>query len=110
MSEEEELEAMKKRRVQERQSRSDWQQQTEERKKTEEQLKTTLRVVLEDGAYQRLMNVKLVNSQLFLTASQHLVALFKRFGRKLNDAEVLLVLRKLKEGEEKETKITFNRK
>ncbi|MDO8553290.1 MAG: DNA-binding protein [Candidatus Micrarchaeota archaeon] len=100
--EEDDLEALKRRRAQK--------QQGDERKKVEEQLKTTLRVVLEDDAYQRLMNVKLANSQLFLGASQHIVALFKRFGRKLNDKEALMILKKLKEGEEKETKITFNRK
>ena len=85
-------------------------QKVEERKNAEEQLKMTLRVILEDSAYQRLMNVKLANSQLFIAASQHILGIFKQVGRKLKDSEVLMILTKIKESEKKETKITFTRK
>ena len=95
-----EMEEIKKRKV----------QQVEERKKIEEKLKTTLRAVLEDDAYQRLMNVRLANQQMFMAASQHIIAIFKKFGRKLTEREIIMILIKLKESEEKETKITFARK
>ena len=81
-----------------------------EAKKAEERLKSTLRLVLEDTAYDRIMNVKLANNQLFLMAAQNLLAIYKRIGRRINDTELLTVLLRLKEGSEKETSITFERK
>ena len=86
------------------------QRQMAEAKKAEEQLKATLRVVLEEDAYNRMTNVKLANSELYFGAAQHVVSLYKRFGRKIKDSEILLVLRRMKEGKEKETKISFERK
>ena len=79
-------------------------------KKAEEQLKATLRVVLEEDAYNRITNVKLANAQLFLAAAQHILNIYKRIERKITDAELLTILRRLKEGSEKETKISFERK
>ena len=81
-----------------------------EAKKQEEQLKATLRSVLEDDAYHRILNVKLANSQLFLMAAQHSLAIYKRIGRRIKDKELLTILLRLKEGSEKETSITFERK
>ena len=86
------------------------QQRLSEARKAEEQLKATLRVVLEEDAYNRITNVKLANAELFLNAAQHIVMLYKRFGRKINDNELLMVLRRMKEGSEKQTKISFERK
>lgn len=100
----EELEAIRAKKAQQHQ------QNEEKKKNVEEQLKTTLRVVLDDSAYQRLMNVKIANQALFLAASQHIVGIFKQVGRKLTDNEVLMILRRLKESNDKETTITFNRK
>jgi DNA-binding TFAR19-related protein (PDSD5 family) len=75
----------------------------------DEQIKATLRVVLDDAAYDRMMNVKIANPSLYMSAVQGCVALYQRLGRKIGNKEVLLILRRLK-GEEEETKITFERK
>ena len=100
MSEDSVPEEMRKKRMQEH----------EQRKKEEDQLKTTLRVVVDENGYQRLLNVKLANEQLFVVASQHILTIFKQVGRKLADKDVLMILRRIKESSEKETKITFARK
>lgn len=81
-----------------------------EAKKAEEQLKATLRLMLEDDAYDRLSNVRLANQQLFLAAAQNIVAIYKRIGRKIRDHELLTILVRIKEGSEKKTSITFERK
>ncbi len=86
------------------------QQHLMEARKAEEQLKATLRVVLEEDAYNRITNVKLANAELFLSAAQHIVSIYKRIGRKIKDEELLSILRRIKEGSEKETKISFERK
>lgn len=75
----------------------------------EEQIKATLRVILDEAAYDRMMNVKVANPSLYMSAVQGCAALYQRLGRKLGNKEVLLILRRLK-GEEEETKITFERK
>ncbi len=81
-----------------------------EAKNREEQLKATLRSVLEEDAYNRIINVKLANSQLFLMTAQNLLAIYKRIGRRIKDKELLTILLRLKEENEKETSITFERK
>lgn len=86
------------------------QQRLAEAKKAEEQLKATLRVVLDENAYDRLTNVKLANAQLFLAAAQHVLAAYKRIGRKIKDEELLAILRRIKTGTEKQTRISFERK
>ncbi len=81
-----------------------------EAKKAQEQLKTTLRLALDEPAYDRLMNIAAVNKELYLTAAQNVLMFFKRAGRRITDAELLSLLRALKERGEKETSITFSRK
>jgi DNA-binding TFAR19-related protein (PDSD5 family) len=81
-----------------------------ESKKAEEQLKTTLRMALDDAAYDRLMNVGLANKELYLTAAKNLLMAYQRAKRKLTDKEVLAFLRAIKEQTETKTSITFNRK
>ncbi len=85
----------------------------EERELAERQLaqiKQMLRIALDDAAYQRMMNVAMANKELFLIASQNILVIFKRSGRKLTDSEVLSVLRALKARTQRETKITFYKK
>ncbi|MEM4366909.1 MAG: DNA-binding protein [Candidatus Anstonellales archaeon] len=62
----------------------------------EMQLKALLRQCLENDAYERLMNVRLANEELYLTSSEVVIANSRRLGRKLNDAEMLTILRRLK--------------
>lgn len=75
----------------------------------EEQLRAALRSILDDPAYDRMMNVKVSNPELYLGAAQGCVSVSHRLGRKLGDNEVLLILRRLKGGD-KETRIKFERK
>jgi DNA-binding TFAR19-related protein (PDSD5 family) len=81
-----------------------------EAKKAEEQLKTTLRVALDEAAYERLMNVSLANKELFLVAAKNALMLFKRVGRRLTESELLSLLRTIKEQTETGSSITFRRK
>lgn len=103
MEEEQRMEPMRKKKLAE-------QQKLAEAKKAEEQLKTTLRVILDEPAYVRLMNVKMASQQVFATAAQYLLRVFQKFRRKITEEELLAVLRTIKERNEKETKITFERK
>lgn len=86
-----------------------WRKKLEARK-AQEQLKATLRMALEEDAYERLMNVSVANNELYLTAAKNALMGFKRMGRKLRDAEVLALLRAIKEQSETKTTITFSRK
>jgi DNA-binding TFAR19-related protein (PDSD5 family) len=79
-------------------------------KRTEEQLKATLRVALDEPAYERLMNVYVANKELFLETSRNLLVFFKRAGRKITESELLSLLRAIKERDEKKTSITFHKK
>ena len=81
-----------------------------EARKAEEQLKAALRVALENDAYERITNVKIANAQLFLVAAQNILSLYKQIGRKINDKELLFMLHKIKEQNEKQTAIKFERK
>ncbi len=78
-------------------------------KEQEEKVRATLRTVLDEDAYERLINVKVANPSLYAGAVQGCVALYQRLGRKLGDRELLFILKRLKIGSE-ETKITFERK
>ena len=93
---EEEVEEIKKKRL--------------EARRAEEQLKTTLRVALDESAYERLMNVSVANKELYLNAARNILTAFKRIGRKISENELLMVLKAIKEQTETETKITFHKK
>jgi DNA-binding TFAR19-related protein (PDSD5 family) len=103
MSEEEELEQVKRKRLEEHKKAS-------EGKKAEEQLKTTLRMTLDDAAYQRILNVKLAKPQLFLMAAQNVLSIYKQVGRKVTEKELLFILHRIKEQTDKQTEIKFERK
>ena len=94
----------------ENQKKNQEQKKILEAKKAEEQLKMALRVALETNAYDRMSNVQHANEQLFLIAARHIITFYKRAGRKLKDEEVLAILNRIKELNEKETKIRFERK
>jgi DNA-binding TFAR19-related protein (PDSD5 family) len=81
-----------------------------EAKKAQEQLKATLRVALEETAYNRLMNVAVANKELYLTAAQNLLMFYKRAGRKITEEELLKLLHAIKEQKETKTTITFHKK
>lgn len=79
-------------------------------KKAQEQLKSTLRSVLEEGAYERLMNVSVANNELYLTAAKNVLMFHKRAGRRIREDELLALLRAIKEQNETKTTITFHKK
>lgn len=88
-----------------RQKLEQHQQEMESRQK-EEQVKTMLRMTLSENAYERLMNVKLANAQLYGMAANQVFALYQKAGRKLSEKELLSVLKAIK-GSQREPKITF---
>ena len=81
-----------------------------EMKKSEERIKSALRLALTSEAYERMMVVKVANHELYSLAAQQLLALHQRIGRKISEEEVKKILRLLKSGTEKETKIEIRRK
>lgn len=81
-----------------------------EAKKAEEQIKSNLRLALDEQAYDRLANVYVVNRELYFGAAQYLLRAQKQFNRKITENELVRVLSVLRAQTEKETKITFHKK
>jgi len=81
-----------------------------ESRKMEEQLRMSLRMALDEQAYARLVNVAVANKELYLTAAKNALMAYKRMGRKIKDAELLTLLRAIKEQTETKTTITFHKK
>lgn len=82
----------------------------EVQKAQEQKLKAAMRMALDEEAYERLMNVSISNKEMYLVAAKNLLMLYKRMGRKINEGELLSLLRAIKGQTEKETKITFHKK
>ena len=80
--------------------------QEAEAKQKEEQVKGLLRMALTEEAYERLMNVKLANAQLYGMAANQVFSLYQKAGRKLSEKELIALLKAIK-GAQRETKITF---
>jgi DNA-binding TFAR19-related protein (PDSD5 family) len=81
-----------------------------EAKKAQEQLKATLRIALDETAYDRIMNVAVANEELYLTAAKNVLMYFKQMRRKITESELLSLLRAIKEQNETKTTITFHKK
>ena len=84
--------------------------QRAEARKSQEQLKSALRGALDENAYVRLMNVSVANNELYLTAAKNVLMFFKRSGRRISEAELVQLLRAIKEQSETKTTITFHKK
>ncbi len=80
--------------------------QEAEEKKKDGQVKGLLRIALSENAYERLMNVKLANSQLYAMTANQVFNLYQKAGRKLSEKELIAILKAIK-GTQRETKITF---
>lgn len=94
-----------------RNKKMDQQKRLVEAKKAEEQLKTAMRVALEPAAYDRLMNVRIANQQLYFAAAQYAVTAYKKWGKPLTEQQLLNILHAIKGQEEKSaTGIRFKRK
>ncbi len=75
----------------------------------EAQIRILLRTILDDEAYDRMMNVNIANPELYRNAAQGCVSIYQKLGRKLGNKEVLFILRRIKSDKE-ETTIRFDRK
>ncbi|MBU0591240.1 hypothetical protein KKF81_02165 [Candidatus Micrarchaeota archaeon] len=89
---------------------SDESQKMGEAKKLHEQLRTSLRIALEESAYERMTNVALANRELYVAAAKYILMAFKQARRKITDDELIKVLKGIKEQNEKRTSITFVKK
>lgn len=74
------------------------------------QKKYVLKKLVEPSAYERLMNVRLSNPELYDQVLAILIQLYRsgRLGGKVSEKEVLSILSKLTK--RRETRITFKRK
>ncbi len=84
------------------------QKKMQESAKIEEQLKSALRIALDETAYERLMNVSYVNKELYVNAAKRVIMAFRQAERKITEDEILFLIRSLKGG--RETRITFREK
>lgn len=77
----------------------------------EMQLREALRQILEPDAFERLMNVRMANRELYFQIAQMLLyaAQQGKLQGKIGEQELLAILNKIKSGE-KEPTITFKRK
>lgn len=99
----EELDETRKRRQQNAQKQM-------EANNMEEQLRSSLRIALEEAAYARLMNVAAVNKELYLMTAKQLVVAFRRMERKITEEELLSLLKAIKDQTTTETTIRFHKK
>ncbi len=76
----------------------------------EAQLKSTLRLALEESAYERIINISVANKQFFASVARYALAYFRRAQRKLTDAELLAIINEMKRQNERPTSITFHKK
>ena len=68
--------------------------------KAEEQLKSVLRVAVDEPGYERLMNISYANQEFYVNVAQNVIMLYKRAGRKITEDEVLHIIRSLKKQHE----------
>ena len=72
-------------------------EETPDQEKILGQIKSALRQVLDESAYERMMNVMLVNQNLFAATSQKILMYSQRVGRKVTEKEVLILLQTSRE-------------
>jgi len=97
---EEELEGLRKKR----------QQQRLQTMQAEEQGRQLFQKLLTSDAYERMCNVKVSNSELYMSVASTLAYLYKagQIKEKISDDKLLMLLEKVTD--RKETKIEFRRK
>ncbi|MHA1345388.1 MAG: DNA-binding protein [Candidatus Heimdallarchaeaceae archaeon] len=111
MYDDEELEAIRQRKlaqIQEQQAAS--QAQTEQQATLEAQKQSILRQILTEEARQRLANVKLVRPQVAEAVELRLIQIAQQGGvkEKINDDQLKEILRKI-QGPKRETKVDIRR-
>lgn len=111
MYEDEELEALRQKKLAEMQEQQAAAQMQEEQKAAlEAQKQAILRQILTEEARQRLTNVKLVRPQLAEAVEVRLIQLAQQgaINDKLDDAQLKDILRKI-QGQKRETKVDIRR-
>ncbi len=81
-----------------------------EAKKIEAQLKSGLRLALDEQGYERLANISHANKELYVNVARNVLLAFRKIGRRITDDELVRIIMTIKGESEKETKITFHRK
>lgn len=109
MVNDDELEAIRRRKLSELQEKQ-MQQASEEQKVLEAQKQAILRQILTEEARQRLSNVKLVKPNLAEAVELRLIQLAQQgaIRSKLNDTQLKEILRKI-QGQRRDTKIEIRR-
>lgn len=111
MYEDEELEALRQKKLAEMQEQQATSQMQEEQKAAlEAQKQAILRQILTEEARQRLTNVKLVRPELAEAVEVRLIQLAQQgaINDKLSDAQLKDILRKI-QGQKRETKVDIRR-
>jgi DNA-binding TFAR19-related protein (PDSD5 family) len=79
-----------------------------EKKRKDEEIKKLMAKILEGDAYERLMNVKISNYELYMNVVNNLIYFYQKVGRKISDEELLMLLEKFTK--KREGEIKFYRK
>ena len=110
MYEDEELEAIRQRKIAQLQEQEAVKAQEEQRAALEAQKQSILRQILNEEARQRLANIRLVNPQLVEAVELRLIQLAQQgaIKEKLNDNQLKDILRKIR-GQKRDTKIDVRR-
>ena len=110
MYEDEELEAIKQRKLAQMQEQQAAAQMQEEQAAIEAQKQSILRQILTEEARQRLTNVKLVKPQIAEAVELRLIQVAQQgsLREKINDEQLKEILRKL-QGQKRETKVDIRR-
>ncbi|MCS7109685.1 MAG: hypothetical protein NZ903_02735 [Candidatus Micrarchaeota archaeon] len=75
------------------------------------QLKRMMSVVLEESAYNRLMNVRLSNPELYLKVANAVLHYYQKIKRRITEKELLTIINmNLAVSKQPETKIHIRRK
>lgn len=82
-----------------------------EQMQREAQLREILRKILDPKAFERLMNIRISNRELYMQLAQLLVYAYQQgqLPAKVSETELLSLLNRIKAGE-KQTSITIKRK
>ena len=110
MYEDEELEAIRQRKLAQIQDQETARAQEEQRAALDAQKQAILRQILNEEARQRLTNVKLVRPQLAEAVELRLIQLAQQgaIKEKLNDNQLKHILRKI-QGQKRDTKVDVRR-
>jgi len=86
-------------------------QELQKAQEAELQLKKILTVILDPPAYERLMNVRISNRELYFKVANGLIHLYKKTQRRMTEKELLTVINmNLAASKQPETKIHIRRK